>query len=465
MAFGPFQTRAETGAPLVPVTAGSLGPVVTGVAGGNFSQIVAAPVNDLDATKILFSRAGVNYIMNTDGSGPEQLSTDVQVFGNGTHPSPSPDGKKFAYMRALDNGSSFQIFTCNIDGSSPTRIDTSGQEDMDPAWSPANNKIAFWRNTNANQQEIFTCGTAGGSPTQLGIVFTRQVLGQGQIFVMNANGSNAHNVTPPSMAGRSSFRPAWSPDGTEILCASTAGNSTSLIVFPLSGADVFIQVVSVSSGILSAPCWSPDGKKIAYMQNVSGSDQIWVANEDGTQAHVISSGSQDDTPGWTPFPQKRTLVGSGGSFSTSAAGFLYGQDGHLTTSVVVFGASDPLSTTVTSETGINQNLHDIIFNIAGSLNSIKYQNGAGLVQTVVPTGSVPTATGALVTFDASDGTVASIIPFSASRAKSAPLVSGDEVVYHGSFLAVYDKSGKNLAPNGATEIHIRNGTGEVISAR
>lgn len=86
--------------------------------------------------------------------------------------------------------------------------------------------------------------------------------GHPQIFVMNADGTDLHQLTHEAIAGVSS--PAWSPDGAQI-------------AFRGRGPDVTyeIHVVDVASGELNRithehqdvselPSWSPDGQTIVF---------------------------------------------------------------------------------------------------------------------------------------------------------------------------------------------------------
>ena len=79
------------------------------------------------------------------------------------------------------------IYTRNPDGSELTRL-TSGA-DIEPAWSPDGTQIAFTRFYGATQ---------------------------GEIFVMNADGSNQRRLT----ANANDRNPTWSPDGTKIAFSS-----------------------------------------------------------------------------------------------------------------------------------------------------------------------------------------------------------------------------------------------------
>lgn len=116
-------------------------------------------------------------------TGDEQLLTHgTRDYGSDW----SPDGSKIVYDS--ESGSGYDIVVSNADGSDPVTI-AAGE---DPAWSPDGSRIAH----------------AGDS---------------GSIWVVNADGSDAHAVTDGAAAGTGTGQnaafdrnPVWSPDGHSI---------------------------------------------------------------------------------------------------------------------------------------------------------------------------------------------------------------------------------------------------------
>ncbi|HUJ13754.1 MAG TPA: DPP IV N-terminal domain-containing protein, partial [Thermoanaerobaculia bacterium] len=83
-----------------------------------------------------------------------------------------------------------------------------------------------------------------------------------QIWIMNADGSNAHALTQ----GNADSSPRFSPDGKEIAFIRENDGDTNLFLLPLGGGEAR-QLTHISTGV-SDPLWSPDGKWIAFSTDV-----------------------------------------------------------------------------------------------------------------------------------------------------------------------------------------------------
>jgi tol-pal system beta propeller repeat protein TolB len=231
--------------------------------------------------KIAFEHMYDIWSMNPDGTGQVNLTHSADVE---EHPVWSPDGRKIAFYSERNPSG---IWIMNPDGTDQTPI-ASGAE---PAWSPDGTKIAF------------DCSRGGN----------------GEICVMNADGSGQIDLTnnPAADGG-----PSWSPDGRRIVFASnrdylgTEEFDVELYVMNADGSDQ--ARLTYDSVINFGPDWSPDGSKIAFDTGLDGTIVISVINADGTGEHRLTTvGNEDRDPSWSPdgtkivFLSNREVVDAG----------------------------------------------------------------------------------------------------------------------------------------------------------
>jgi Tol biopolymer transport system component len=207
------------------------------------------------------------YLMDADGSNQARI-------GAGNNPRWSPNGARIAFI----NGSPYQIYSMNANGSDVRRLSHSTQDDGFPAWSPDGTKIAFVSG-NLNDAATF------------------------EIYVMNADGTNRTRLTNNSVADA---WPNWSPDGTKIVFMSgrTLLDPNSFEIF-IMNADGNNRTQLTNNSILDAqPSFSPDGTKILFVSGDAGNPPgvgIYVMNADGNNKTQLTHNSMTDGfPAWSP---------------------------------------------------------------------------------------------------------------------------------------------------------------------
>jgi TolB protein len=145
-----------------------------------------------------------------------------------------------------------------------------------PVYSPDGNQIAFWRSED------------NGS----------------SINVINADGSGlAKRVR--LIPGDLGDRIDWSPDGTRIAFNSSFGPPKSGNVFTIHANGAGLRQLThaaggnVNDGLDS---WSPNGKEIAFVNNTSGTYEIYVMNADGTGVKQVTHGPEAHYASWGTHP-------------------------------------------------------------------------------------------------------------------------------------------------------------------
>jgi len=99
-----------------------------------------------------------------------------------------------------------------------------------------------------------------------------------EIYVMNSDGTNAHNIS--NHPGIDTY-PAWSPDGSKIAFQTERDGNLEIYVMNSDGSDPVRLTNDVGKDLW--PEWSPDGEKISFTSDRRGTLSIWTMNPDGTE--------------------------------------------------------------------------------------------------------------------------------------------------------------------------------------
>jgi TolB protein len=118
--------------------------------------------------------------------------------------------------------------------------------------------------------------------------------GSGEIYVMNADGSNQTRLTNDE--GSSA---CFSSDGTMIAFSSVRDGDFEIYVMNADGSN---QIRLTNNPAWNAePCFSPDGTMIAFTSYYQGMVEIFVMNADGSnQTRLTNNPAMDMAPSWGP---------------------------------------------------------------------------------------------------------------------------------------------------------------------
>ena len=100
-----------------------------------------------DGTKIAFTCGIAICVMNADGTGRTNLTSDSS---SNSGPAWSPDGTKVAFRS--NRPGHFDLYVMNADGSGVTALTVDTATEGRPAWSPDGKKIAFASNRDGNYE-------------------------------------------------------------------------------------------------------------------------------------------------------------------------------------------------------------------------------------------------------------------------------------------------------------------------
>src|SRR5215213_3177512 len=152
------------------------------------------------------------------------------------------------------------VWVMDADGANRVRLTNTPESDFDPSLSPDGRRVVFRTSR----------GEYGPDPTGIGT--------EG-IFVIDADGSDEHQLWPPDAQTPGGLFPDWSPTGDRIaLSGVTEDWKETLYTIRPDGTDL------ADLGMMGEGTeWSPDGAKLAFESHRGDGDwQIWSINADGT---------------------------------------------------------------------------------------------------------------------------------------------------------------------------------------
>ena len=218
------------------------------------------------------------YVMNADGTNPINLTQSPERADFSS--SWSPDGKQITFTSAehlkWNNGSRRNIFIMDANGGNPRDLTNHDAEDRSPDWSPDGKQIAFASDRNRDWE------------------FENNVIGNWEVFVMNADGTNPINLTNHLATDDS---PDWAPDGKRIAFVSNRDENSEVYVMNADGTNPINLTNHLATD--DSPDWSPDGNQIAFQSNRDGNWEVYVMNADGANPiNLTNHPAWDSSPSW-----------------------------------------------------------------------------------------------------------------------------------------------------------------------
>ena len=216
-------------------------------------------------------------LIAVSGGATRRLTNPPAKSPGDSAPAVSPDGRKVAFTRAADEESG-DVYVCDLSGSNLQRMTFDGHPVRGIAWTPDGRELVYTANR-AMGWRLWRVPVYGGSP--------REVL----------------------LGGREAGAPAIAPKGQRLAVTETA-TAAAIWRAELGSPDAAAKAQASirSPGRESRPSWSPDGKTISDVSDQSGTDEIWLANADGSNRRQLTNlkARRLAKPHWAP--DSRSIV-------------------------------------------------------------------------------------------------------------------------------------------------------------
>jgi len=259
----------------------------------------------------------------------------------------SPDNKKIAFTRSgtvdvqgpdLLGGRHkvYDIYLAFIDSAyANNRLYwyklTDDMGSRDPEWSRDGNRIAFWKDLNANRvnagipnyqpcmmgpdgsemkilrkdwQSLEEEGTYLISPSissqgDLAAVYFANQTPKGVVVLrLDSVMTDMSRISEQALTNSDLVAPAWSPDGRFVACVSRNMNAPGVFLLdPKTGKRYLVWTPPPSMDLFTmAPSFSPDGTWLTFA-TTDGS--VWICDITGNGARRITGPGQDRSPAWS----------------------------------------------------------------------------------------------------------------------------------------------------------------------
>ncbi|MBX9928872.1 MAG: hypothetical protein K2X99_08165 [Gemmatimonadaceae bacterium] len=260
-------------------------------------------------TRILFVREQRLWSVDSDGANAQPLAG----VGSALSPAWHPSGRYIAYVALADDGT--HVVFRDLRAGSAKRVSTRLGSNSSPAFSPDGATLVFASGDDGT--DLFASQPFEGegprrvtvgrgttntqpsfSPDGRRIAFTSGRLGHPELYITDADGTNADLLTTTGF-GDQLYRsnPDWSPDGRVVAFQSQIDGVFQVMTISLRDRSVR-QLTS--DGRNEDPSWAPDGRHLVFTSQRSGAKQLWVLDVESGRTRQLTRGAAARMGAWSP---------------------------------------------------------------------------------------------------------------------------------------------------------------------
>ena len=223
---------------------------------------------------------------------------------------------RIVFRRKTGEGTS-DIYGIDYDGENLTRLTSENTIVYSPALSPDGTHLLYvsydqgWpvvyeKNLSTGARRTISSGTGLNltpvySPDGSRILLARTAGDHAELFDLQRNPlGQARRLTYTSSG--ETLNAAYSPDGGRLAITSSPLGLPQIYVMPASGGSqqLISRYVYGERGYATSPDWSPLNARIAYQAWVDNSFQIVTVSPNGADRRILTSAGSNEDPSWAP---------------------------------------------------------------------------------------------------------------------------------------------------------------------
>jgi len=212
------------------------------------------------------------WLMNSDGTVPHKATGQSTTGSNILAPLAwSPDGHQIAFASGSPDHSNIMLLTAKT-GVVKQLTNLPGYA-SEPAWSPDGTTLVF------------------------SVAATEHPTSQAVLYTIHADGTGLTRLTNGAVTDK---RPTWSPDGTQIAFVRMTNQQSALFVINADGTNAQQLSAAPDGQMYDNPSWSPEGRMIlfsrhAFPNNKGGNAALETIDINGDNLRTISTTLAPDT--------------------------------------------------------------------------------------------------------------------------------------------------------------------------
>jgi len=223
---------------------------------------------------------------------------------------------RIVFRRKAAEGAS-DVYAIDYDGENLTRLTSENTIVYSPALSPEGTHllyvsyaegrpIVYEKNLRTGERRAISSVeglnlTPVYSPDGSRILLARTAGDHTELFEMQRQPLGAPRRLTYTNAGET-LNAAYAPDGTRLALASSPLGLPQIYVMPASGGapQLISRYVYGERGYATSPDWAPVNNRIAYQAWIENSFQIVAVSPNGADRRVLTSTGSNEDPSWAP---------------------------------------------------------------------------------------------------------------------------------------------------------------------